>query len=132
LELLGHSAHIGEEVEVHYRWHALYGRRVRRYYCEKRRGTDVVVVEGEPGKAIVIPAWMLNRRACAGLEIGEPQVSVLALVDLDRLLKNQGLRRVVSNDAGVIGEARNEETRYSRLQRSSCRSSSSWRWIRAS
>ena len=63
---------------MHYRWHALYGRRVRRYYCEKRRGTDVVVVEGEPGKAIVIPAWMLNRRACAGLEIGEPQVSVLA------------------------------------------------------
>ena len=59
---------------MHYRWHALYGRRsVRRYYCEKRRVRgDVVVVEGEPGKAIVIPAWMLNRRACAGLEIGEP------------------------------------------------------------
>jgi len=108
-QLLGHSAHIGEEVEVHYRWHALYGRRVRRYYREKRRGTDVVVVEGEPGMAIVIAAWMLDRSACAGLEIGEPQVSVPALVDLERLLKNQGLRRVVSNDAGVVWETRNEE-----------------------
>jgi hypothetical protein len=27
-----HSAHIGQEVEVHYRWHALYGRRLRRQY----------------------------------------------------------------------------------------------------
>jgi len=74
-----------------------------------RRGTDVVVVEDEPGTAIVIAAWMLDRSVCAGLEIGEPQVSVLALVDLDRLLKNQGLRRVVSNGAGVIREARSEE-----------------------
>jgi hypothetical protein len=34
----GYSAHIGQEVEVHYRWHALYGRPVRRYYSEKRAG----------------------------------------------------------------------------------------------
>lgn len=40
-----HSAHIGEEVEIHYRWHALYGRFVRRYYGEQRRGSDLVVVE---------------------------------------------------------------------------------------
>jgi hypothetical protein len=75
-------------------WHALYGRRVRLYYGEKRAGTDVVVVEGKPGVAIAVAAWMLDRATCAGLELGEPQVSVLALVELDRLLKAQGLRRV--------------------------------------
>ena len=32
----GHSAHIGQEVEVHYRWHALYGRRVRCQRSEQR------------------------------------------------------------------------------------------------
>jgi len=26
----------GQEVEVHYRWNALYGRRVRRQYVERR------------------------------------------------------------------------------------------------
>jgi hypothetical protein len=50
------ACHIGQEVEVHYQWHALYGRPVRRYYGEKRAGADVVVVEGEPGAAIVVAA----------------------------------------------------------------------------
>jgi hypothetical protein len=39
---------------------------VRRYYSEKRAGADVVVVEGEPGAAIVVAAWMLNRRLVQG------------------------------------------------------------------
>jgi hypothetical protein len=58
----GYSARIGQEVEIHYRWHALYGRPVRRYYSEKRAEADVVVVEGEPGAAVVVAAWMLDRR----------------------------------------------------------------------
>ena len=56
-------------------------RPVRRYYGEKRAGADVVVVEGEPGAAIVVAAWMLDPAACAGMEIGAPHVSVEALVD---------------------------------------------------
>src|SRR3954447_19723164 len=31
-----HSAHIGHEVEVHYRWHPLYGRRFRVQHSEQR------------------------------------------------------------------------------------------------
>jgi hypothetical protein len=31
--LRGHSAHINREVEVHYRWHALHGRKVRQHYA---------------------------------------------------------------------------------------------------
>ena len=53
---------------------------MRRYYGEKRAGADVVVVEGEPGAAIVVAAWMLDPAACAGMEIGAPHVSVEALV----------------------------------------------------
>jgi len=104
-----YSAHIGQEVEIHYRWHALYGRPVRRYYSEKRGGADIVVVEGEPGAAIVVAAWMLDPAACAGMEIGAPHVSVEALVDLHRLLRERGLRRSYPDEADVVQEARNEE-----------------------
>ena len=38
----------GHEVEVHYRWHAFYSRRVRAQYSEQRAGGRVVHVEIEP------------------------------------------------------------------------------------
>ena len=65
LQSPGHSAHIGLEVEVFYRWHPLYGRRVRREYSEQRASGEVVHVEVEPGIVIVVAAWMLNAAACA-------------------------------------------------------------------
>jgi hypothetical protein len=66
----GHSAHIGQEVEVFYRWHPLYGRRVERQYSEQRANGEVVHVEVSPGIVIVIAAWMLDGAACAGMDLG--------------------------------------------------------------
>ncbi|WP_210333099.1 hypothetical protein, partial [Rhizobium sp. RHZ01] len=106
----GHSAHIGEEVEIHYRWHAFYGRQVRRYYGERRSGSEVVVVEHEPGVTTAVERWMLDRATCAAMTLGEPQVSVEALMDLDRVLKDRGLRQVFSDDTTVIEEACDEST----------------------
>src|SRR5215203_2030324 len=88
-----HSAHVGQEVEVHYRWHALYGRRVRRQYLERRAGGEVVHVEVAPGIVIVVAAWMLDPAACAGMELGAPRVAVSALAELHRLLIEHGFRR---------------------------------------
>jgi hypothetical protein len=51
---------------VHYRWHLLHGRLVRRSYIGRRRAGDVVHVESLPGVA----ARMLDPVACAGMEIG--------------------------------------------------------------
>lgn len=65
----GHSAHIGEEVEIHYRWHAFYGRQVRLYYGEQRRGCAVVVVEHEPGVTTAVERWMLDRATCAAMKL---------------------------------------------------------------
>src|SRR5215204_3971805 len=81
-----HSAHVGQEVEVHYRWHALYGRRVRRQYVERRAGGEVVHVEVACGVVIVVAAWMLDPVACAGMELGAPRVAVSALAELHQLL----------------------------------------------
>src|SRR5215213_10296892 len=96
--LRGHSAHINQEVEVHYRWHALHGRKVRQLYAERRSGREVVVVEAEPGVAIVLAAWMLNPTICATMSLSTPTIDVAGLADLDRLLKALGLRRTCSDE----------------------------------
>src|ERR1035441_2090775 len=89
----GHSAHVGQEVEVFYRWHALYGRRLRRQYGEQRAAGEVVHVEVTPGVVLVVAAWMLDAASCAGMELGAPRASVAALVDVHQLLFQRGLRR---------------------------------------
>src|SRR5580704_5692594 len=105
----GYSAHIGKEVEIHYRWHALYGRPVRRFYSTKRSGNAVVLVEGEPGATVIVPAWMLDRAMCASMALGAPHVSVGALIDLHKLLMEHGFRRNYRDDDSVVQEVSNEE-----------------------
>jgi hypothetical protein len=56
-------------VAVHYRWHALHGRKVRQLYVERRSGREVAVVEAEPGVAIVLAAWMLDPAICATMSL---------------------------------------------------------------
>src|SRR4051794_29955088 len=63
--------HVGREVQAHYRWHALYGRRVRREYVERRAGGEVVHIEVAPGVVFAIAAWMLDAAACAGAAAGD-------------------------------------------------------------
>jgi hypothetical protein len=63
MQTLGHSGHVGQEVEVCYRWHPLYGRRVRRQYSELRANGEVVHVEVTPGVVIVVAGWMVSAAA---------------------------------------------------------------------
>ena len=50
---------------------------------------------------IVVPAWMLDLAACAGMELGPPRVAVAALAGLHRLLVEHGFRRS-SSDASLV------------------------------
>jgi hypothetical protein len=95
-------------VLVRYRWHPLFGRRVRRHYSEHRASGEVVHVEAVPGVVTVVAAWMLDPVACAGMEIGAPRVTRAALVDLHHLLIAQGFRRSCAGDANVAEEDRDE------------------------
>ena len=97
-QLMGHSAHISREVVVYYRWHALYGRKIRQLYAERRSGREIAVVETEPGVAIVVAGWMLDPVACAAMALGPPTVDLLGLTDLHQLLKSFGLRRICSDE----------------------------------
>src|SRR4051794_7889172 len=93
-----HSAHIGQEAKVHYRWHPFHGRRIRVQYSEQRADGRVVHVEIEPGVVTVLPFWMLDAGTCAGMTLGAPRVSLDALRELNRLLLVRGFRRSVSSD----------------------------------
>ena len=93
-----HSAHVGQYAVVHYRWHALFGRRVRIERTDNRKAGRFVHVEVLPGVVTVVAAWMLDASACIGMEIGAPRVSLAALHDLDDLLKRRGFRRSCSGD----------------------------------
>jgi len=104
-----HSAHVGQEVEVHYRWHALYGRRVRRQYVERRTGGEVVHVEVAPGVVIVVAAWMLDPAVCATMACGSPRVTVLALAELHQLLIERGFRGSSPDDPTIVQEEQDEK-----------------------
>jgi hypothetical protein len=99
-----HSAHVGQHAVVHYRWHALFGRRVRIERADNRKAGRFVHVEVLPGVVTVVAAWMLDASACVGMEIGAPRASLAALQDLDDLLKRRGLRRSCSGDIAAREE----------------------------
>jgi hypothetical protein len=67
-------AHVGQDVVVRYRWHPLYGQRVRRIQSERRASGELVHVELTPGAVTILPAWKLDAVYCGGLKVGAPQV----------------------------------------------------------
>src|SRR3546814_3790412 len=63
----GHSAHVGQMVEFHYRWHPYYGGRFRHEGREDRANGAIIRVEIRPGEIIQVAEWMLDRALCAGM-----------------------------------------------------------------
>ena len=86
---------------IHYRWHPLYGRSVRRIQGERRTSGDFVHVELSPDAVTVLPAWKLDAVYCAGLKVGAPQVSLAALGSLHELLIACE-SRLVSADGNIV------------------------------
>ena len=64
-------------------------------------GGPVVQIEAAPGIVIVVPAWMLDRAACAGMSIGAPRIAVAALVELHRVDGSHCSRRPIRRSAGA-------------------------------
>ena len=98
-----HSAHVGQELEVHYRYHPYFGRKVLVRRMEQRATGQFLSVQGPAGTVVSIAGWMLDPVTCAGMTIGAPRVDVAALVELERLLIGTANRAHSRNDIAIVG-----------------------------
>jgi hypothetical protein len=83
----------------------LYGQSARRIQSERRASGEFVHVEATPGYVKIVPAWKLDAVYCAGLKLGEPQVSLAALCALHELLVACESRQLAADDNVVTQEA---------------------------
>ena len=74
---------------VEYRWHPLYGRRLRLYRRTKHDDDEVVHVEVERGLSRELPSWMVDASICRAMDLGPPQLSVAALLELREIVRAQ-------------------------------------------
>ena len=81
-----HSAHVGQELEVHYQWHPYFGSKVAVRRVEQRASGQFLKVLGPAGVVVSMAGWMLDPVICDGMSFGGPRVDLAALVELERLL----------------------------------------------
>ena len=67
-----HSAHVGQELAVHYRWHPYFRYKVIVRRVERRADGLFYLVMGPTGSVISIAGWMLDPAICAGMTFGFP------------------------------------------------------------
>jgi hypothetical protein len=104
-----HSAHVGQELEVYYRWHPYFRRKVRIRQVQERADGRYVRVTGPAGVVVLMAAWMLDPVPCAAMTVGPPRVAWEALIELDQLLIDARLNRAPPKWARVVQEKRDED-----------------------
>src|SRR5580700_4705803 len=97
-----HSAHVGQELEVHYRWHPYFGRKVVIRRIAQRATGRFLSIMGPAGVVVTIADWMLDPVVCAAMPVGTPRVDLAALVELKRLLMGAADATHSSGDAGIV------------------------------
>ena len=103
-----HSAHVGQELEVHYRYHPYFGRKVLVRRMEQRATGQFLSVQGPAGIVVSIAGWMLDPVICAGMTIGAPRVDLASLVELERLLIGTANPAHSRSDVAIVREEGNE------------------------
>ena len=102
-----HSARVGQEAEVHYRWHPYFGHGVLVRRIEQRATGQFLSVQGPAGVVTSIAGWMLDPLLCAGMMLGSPRVDIAALIDLQRLLMGATDSSHSGSDVVVVPETGN-------------------------
>jgi hypothetical protein len=96
-------------VVIEYRWHPLYGKRLPLYRRTKvRGGEDVVHVKASKEVPHELPSWMTDASVCGRMELGPPQVSISALIELREALK--AAIKTTSDQGFVSSEDREGES----------------------
>jgi hypothetical protein len=71
---------------VQYRWHPLYGSKLKLIKTGKTCGVGVLHCETPSGLILGIPRWMTDSGRCLAMEVGEPLIGVGGLAELRSLL----------------------------------------------
>src|SRR6516164_4036071 len=99
-----HSAHVGRELEVHYRCHPYFGRKVVIRRIAQRATGRFLSIMGPAGVVVTIADWMLDPVVCAAMLKGTPRVDLAALVELKRLLMRAADTTHSWGDSGIVRE----------------------------
>src|SRR5580765_4448619 len=105
-----HSAHVGQELDVHYRWHPWFGCKVRIRQVQEWADGRYVRVQIPSGAVVVMASWMFDPLACAAMTLGPPRVDWAALLELKRLLIDVHLNKVSPAEAAIAQEVQNEDS----------------------
>jgi hypothetical protein len=97
-----HSAHVGQELEVQYRWHPYFGCKVVIRRIAQRATSRFLSIMGPAGVVVTIADWMLDPVVCAALSEGTPRVDLAALVELKRLLMCAADTTHSWGDSGIV------------------------------
>lgn len=106
-----HSAHVGQALEVHYRFHPYCGSKVLVRRVEQRTTGLFLQVQAPTGVVISIAGWMLDPVVCAGMVIRAPRVDVAALVEPQRWLKGAVKAADSRSDVAIVSEENNAVSR---------------------
>jgi len=114
-----HSAHVGQELEVQYRWHPYFGRKVVIRRITQRATGRFLNIMGPAGVVVTIADWMLDPVVCAAMPKGTPRVDVTALVELKRLLMCAADTTHSCDDSGIVREDHHDVSQAAVVDRES-------------
>ena len=81
-----HNAHGPENINIHYRFHPLYGQRLRVERRAKLASGEYIFCELPDGTISGFPSWITDPATNANVSVGAPQTSAAALAELRTLL----------------------------------------------
>jgi len=75
-----HSAYSFRTARIAYPWHPLFGQTLQ--VSPHRRGKDLqcIYTDERPDLSRELPTWMFDEGYCAGMTLGEPQISIEGLI----------------------------------------------------
>src|SRR6478672_4125693 len=83
-----HSAYRFRTARIAYPWHLLFGQTLQ--VSPHRRGKDLqcIYTDERPDLSRELPTWMFDESYCAGMALGEPQISVGGLLKFAAALES--------------------------------------------
>lgn len=93
-----------KHVKIYYRWHALFGQSLRLHRLVSRFDGNFIHCELPDGSIGAFPSWMMDAEVCSRLSMGTPQLSLEALTDLRRFLKDNISETQTANSSLLKGK----------------------------